>query len=63
LNGGSPASKLASNYSGLPDLINQKAKDKLVSETEEKSLDDIKFNEIEVPESLVKQLEYFDRDV
>ncbi len=55
----SPSSKMAP----MPDLINQKTKEKIVKETEEKSLDDIKFNEIEVPESLVKQLEYFDRDV
>ena len=63
INGFSPSSKKLPSNSGLPDLINQKTKDNITNENNLKSLDEIKFNEVEVSESLVKQLEYFDRDV
>ena len=50
------------NARGLPDLINQKEpKDKAKKYLE--GLDGVKLNEITVPDSLKKQLEYFDRDV
>jgi len=51
--------------SGLPDLINQKGnKDKSTDKARKylEGLDGVKFNEVQVPETLKKQLEYFDRD-
>ena len=53
--------KLAHN-AGLPDLINQKVAKNSSKESLNKSIDDIKFDQVQVPESLVKQLEFFDRD-
>lgn len=53
---------LTVNGRGLPDLINQKeSSDKAKKYLE--GLDGVKLDEITVPESLKKQLEYFDRDV
>lgn len=50
------------NGRGLPDLINQKeSSDKAKKYLE--GLDGVKLDEITVPDSLKKQLEYFDRDV
>lgn len=53
---------LTVNGRGLPDLINQKEpSDKAKKYLE--GLDGVKLDEITVPDSLKKQLEYFDRDV
>lgn len=53
------------NGSGLPDLINQKGNKDVPTDKARKyleGLDGVKFNEIQVPDTLKKQLEYFDRD-
>jgi len=53
------------NGSGLPDLINQKGTNAVSTDKARKyleGLDGAKFNETQVPDSLKKQLEYFDRE-
>lgn len=50
---------------GLPDLINQKGGKDVSTDKARKyleGLDGVKFNEVQVPDTLKKQLEYFDRD-
>lgn len=50
---------------GLPDLINQKRSKDVSTDKARKYLegmDGVKFNEVQVPDTLKKQLEYFDRD-
>lgn len=49
---------------GLPDLVNQKGNNDSTDKARKylEGLDGVKFNEIQVPDQLKKQLEYFDRD-
>ena len=61
MNGHEPA---GARKSGLPDLVNQKdgsSNDKAKKYLED--LDGVKFNDVQVPDTLKKQLEYFDREV
>jgi len=58
-------SDIQSVQNGLPDLINQKGTKDAPTDKARKYLegmDGVKFNEIQVPDTLKKQLEYFDRD-